>query len=295
MCWGSQWAAAAPGEETYLALAAAAPEDVLGGRNLPGFFLAATECLHLVPSPERCVEPPSSSLRRRRAVVVASSAVVAGWVGCQPRDVNPVLHPTRAASPSSRRRRRELEPPSSRRRRRVVEPCRAAVVEPSSSSRRRRRVVVAVAVPALPCTPLHPRCRQRPRPCRRPLSRLPTGPLARRRRGSRCVAVSSPPRRRRPGRASRPRPPVVLVAHPPVATPRPCVVATTVVAVVGRCRRRRRHRHFAVAIVAAVIVVNTLGHGSRHLRPRALSVPLSVAGFVIVSPSSAARRRRCRR
>ena len=124
-----------------------------------------------------------------------------------------------------------------------------------------------------------------PRPCRRPLSRLPTGPLARRRRSSRrCVAVSS--RRRRPSRSrpssvralpprARSPSPVVLVACPPVATRRLCVVATTPSSVVVG---RRRHRHFAVAIVAAVIGVNTLGHGSRHLHPRALSVMFAAIG-----------------
>ena len=95
MCWGSQWAAAAPGEETYLAffgrrspwrkptwlflgalgrttgffgarggLLWGEPTWLFGSphrgfwgvrRTLPQRFGAFTWCLHLVPSPERAV------------------------------------------------------------------------------------------------------------------------------------------------------------------------------------------------------------------------------------------------
>jgi len=140
------------------------------------------------------------------------------------------------------------------------------VVESSSSSPLGpRRVVVATPTPpthhiititvvspqslspALRCTPVHPRCRQRPRPCRSrgcpPAARPPSSRLSplRRRVIARRVVLAVPVVRVR--QSSEANPSRAFAAErrprraPPVTTRRPCVVA-----VVGRCRRRR-HRH----------------------------------------------------
>ena len=163
MCWGSQWAAAAPGEETYLALAAAAPEDVLGGRNLPGFFLAAIECLHLVPSLGAftwCLRRNvASSRRRRRCVVVEPSSSrrpPSSRVGL---DVNPEMSTQFSTQPAPRRRRAAVVAASWSRRRAVVVAASSSRVEPPSSSRRRRAAVVAASSSQSQCRPfLAPRC-----------------------------------------------------------------------------------------------------------------------------------------
>ena len=203
----------------------------------------------------------SPSSRRRR---IAGAVVSAG--SCRRR-----LRYVPAASSSPPRR---PPPPATSS---WSQSCRRSIVSPQSLS------------PALRCTPVHPPCRQRPHPCPRPLSRLPTGLLGRRRRGSRrCVAVSSPPRRRRPHQSSasarrRPSsssrapqsPLVVRASSPPPLLPSSVVVVVIVVVVVATVIAA-----FAV-IVAAVIVVNTLGHGSRCRCGRSRGVVVSAVISVL--------------
>ena len=184
-------------------------------------------------------------------------------------------------------------------------PRRSPAATSSCVSPQHRVAAVVVAGPSLPSLR-----RQCPRPCRRPLSRLPTGlspavvaALALRRRV--ITSSSSEPKptvERSSVAAERP----LAVARrprraPPVATRRLCVVATTpssvvVVVVVARClrrhRRRRPRRQHSRPRVALPLCGRPCGL-RRHLRPRRyrrLSSsgrhrrPPPVAAVVVVDP-----------
>ena len=126
------------------------------------------------------------------------------------------------------------------------------------------------------------------------LSRLPTGPLAGRRR-ARCGSLCSL-RRRRPGRASRPRPPVVRaeaasVRRRPVSSSHAPPFVVRAVGCLRRRHRRRRHRRqhsrsrvalplWSFASLSDMFAAIGRGLSSCHRRPP------PVAAVVVVDLSS---------
>ena len=260
------------------------------------------------PSPGVLVaRPPNSSSVPSVVVVVVATVIAASsslwaclWVSRLGR---------RCRSPGASPRRRRLRwivSSSPLRPRRVV----VATPMPRARTRRRDRVAAAScrrsAGPSL--HPGAPPVSSAPPPAVA-LSRLPTGPLAGRRRGSRrCGSPLCSLRRRRPGRASRPRPQLIRAEAASVRR-RPVSLSHApplVVRAVGRCRRRR-HRHRCLRRRH-----RRRRHRRQHSRSRvalplwSFASPSSGAvghvrryrSSVVIawsSPSSAARRRRCRR